>query len=87
MKHILLTGATGMIGSAIVREALKRDCEVTCIIRANSARAVNIPKDSRIHVVECDISDYGSLELSGKYDVFVVSPSENGRSFSHSTFL
>lgn len=71
MKHILLTGATGMIGSAIVREALKRDCEVTCIIRANSARAVNIPKDGRIHVVECDISDYGSLELSGKYDVFM----------------
>lgn len=71
MKHILLTGATGMIGSAIVREALRRDCQVTCIVRKDSSRVKNIPNDSRIHVVECDISDYGSLELSGKYDVFM----------------
>ena len=71
MKHILLTGATGMIGSAIVREALKRDYEITCIVRKGSSRAKNIPEDSRIHVVECNISDYASLELSGKYDVFM----------------
>ena len=71
MKHILLTGATGMIGSAIVRESLRRDCQVTCIVRKDSSRVKNIPNDSRVHVVECDISDYGSLELSGKYDVFM----------------
>ncbi len=71
MKHILLTGATGMIGSAIVREALKRDCQVTCIVRKHSSRVENIPKDSRVHVVECNISDYGSLELSGAYDAFM----------------
>ena len=71
MKNILLTGATGMIGSAIVREALRRDCNVTCIVRKGSSRVKNIPNDSRVHVVECDISDYGSLELSGTYDVFM----------------
>ena len=71
MKRILLTGATGMIGSAIVREALKRDCEVTCIIRKGSSRAKNIPQDSRVHIVDCDISGYGSLELSGEYDAFM----------------
>ena len=71
MSQILLTGATGMIGSAIVREALKRDCEVTCLIRANSTRAANIPNDSRVHVVNCDITDYGALELGGKYDAFM----------------
>lgn len=71
MKHILLTGATGMIGSAIVRESLRRDCNVTCIVRKGSPRVKNIPNDSRAHVVECDISDYGSLELPGTYDVFM----------------
>lgn len=71
MKHILLTGATGMIGSAIVRESLRRDCNVTCIVRKGSSRVKNIPNDSRAHVVECDISDYGSLELPGTYDVFM----------------
>ncbi len=71
MKHILLTGATGMIGSAIVREALKHDYEITCIARKGSSRAGNIPQDSRVHVVACNISDYASLELDGQYDVFM----------------
>ena len=71
MKKILLTGATGMIGSAIVREALKQNCEITCIVRKGSPRAANIPQDSRVRVVECDISDYKTLELEGFYDVFM----------------
>lgn len=71
MKKILLTGATGMIGSAIVREALKQNCEITCIVRKDSPRAVNIPQDRRVRVVECDISDYKTLELEGFYDVFM----------------
>ncbi len=71
MKKILLTGATGMIGSAIVREALKQNYEITCIARKGSPRAENIPQDSRVRVVECDISDYKALELEGSYDVFL----------------
>ncbi len=44
---------------------------MTCIVRKGSSRVKNIPQDSRVNVVECNISDYGSLELSGKYDVFM----------------
>ena len=71
MKHILLTGATGMIGSAIVREALKQGFCLTCIVRKGSPRAANIPRDSRVNIVECDISDYKTLELDGSCDVFM----------------
>ena len=71
MKHILLTGGTGMIGSAIIREAVKQDYDVTCLVRAGSARIANIPQNERVHIVDCSITDYASLELTEKYDVFM----------------
>ena len=71
MKRILITGATGMIGSAIVREALKQDYDVTCLVRAGSARVANIPQDERVHIVNCDISDYKTLELDGSFDILM----------------
>ena len=71
MKNIIMTGATGMIGSSIVREALKQDYDVTCLVRKNSIRVNNITKDSRVHIIDCDISDYKKLELKEKYDIFI----------------
>lgn len=71
MKKIILTGATGMIGSAIVRESLKQDYEITCIVRKNSSRINNIPKDSRVHIIDAEICEYKTLELKEKYDIFM----------------
>lgn len=71
MKHILITGATGMIGSAIVREALKQDYDITCIVRKNSSRIKNIPQSSRVHIIDADIAEYKNLELKEKYDIFM----------------
>ncbi|MBO6218726.1 MAG: NAD(P)-dependent oxidoreductase [Treponema sp.] len=71
MKKILITGATGMIGSAITREALKQDYGITCLVRKNSSRINNIPKDKRVKIIDCDISDYNTLELDCTYDVFM----------------
>ncbi len=71
MKRILITGATGMIGSAIVREALKQGYDITCIVRKDSNRIKNIPQDFRVHIVNCDISDYKTLELGGTFDVLI----------------
>ena len=71
MKKILLTGATGMIGSAIIREALKQDYEITCLVHSESSRIKNIPKDKRVHIIDCNICDYKTLELKGAYDIFM----------------
>lgn len=71
MKHILLTGATGMIGSAIVRAALLQDYDITCLVRKNSPRIKNIPQNERVHIVDCDISGYATVELTQKYDIFM----------------
>lgn len=71
IKNIIVTGATGCVGSAVVRMALAHDKFVTCIVHKGSRRLSNLPNDSRIRVVECNLADYHSLELEGEYDAFI----------------
>ncbi|MBR4377212.1 MAG: NAD(P)-dependent oxidoreductase [Spirochaetia bacterium] len=71
MKSLVITGATGMIGSAIVRQAIRQDYKVTCIVHRDSKRAANIPQDSHVSVVKCNIDEYSSLNLEGSYDAFI----------------
>ncbi len=71
MNHILLTGATGMIGSAVVRGATRRGYEITCMVRKDSPRIMNIPRDENVHIIECNITDYADLKLEGSYDIFI----------------
>ena len=71
MRKIIVTGATGAVGSAVVRRAVARDIEVTCIVHQGSKRISNLPQDSHVRIVECNLSDYHSLELEGDYDAFI----------------
>lgn len=71
MKRIIVTGATGCVGSAIVRRALAKGLEVTCIVHQGSKRLQNLPQDDHVSVVECNLSDYASMQLIGTYDAFI----------------
>lgn len=71
MKRIIVTGATGCVGSAIVRRALAKGLEVTCIVHQGSKRLQNLPHDEHVIVVECNLSDYASLQFTGEYDAFI----------------
>ncbi|QUB49195.1 NAD(P)-dependent oxidoreductase [Prevotella nigrescens] len=53
-KRILITGASGFIGSFIVAEALRHDMEVWAAIRATSSK--KYLQDERIHFIELDFS-------------------------------
>ena len=57
---ILITGASGFIGSFIVEEALKRGFETWAAIRRSSSRA--FLQDERIHFLELDFSSQEKLE-------------------------
>jgi len=70
MQKIVITGATGMIGSSLARRALAENMEILCIIRKNSARLGNLPKSERLKIVYADISEYANLDINGSYDVF-----------------
>lgn len=68
---IIVTGATGCVGSAIVRRALAQGIEVTCIVHEGSKRLSNLPQDEKVKIVECNLSNYNSLKLEDKYDAFI----------------
>ena len=69
MKRILITGATGMIGSAIIREAIKQNYEITCLVRKDSSRITNIPESLNVKIVDCNISEYSTLDLKDNFDI------------------
>ena len=71
MKRIIVTGATGCVGSAVVRCALARGLDVACIVHQGSQRVSNLPQDGRLNIVECNLADYRTLQIDGKYDAFI----------------
>lgn len=60
MSTILVTGATGFIGSFIVEEALKKGMEVWAAVRKTSS--LEYLRDSRIHRIELNLSSEDDLK-------------------------
>ncbi len=59
-SRVLITGASGFIGSFLVEEALRQGHEVWAGIRKSSSRA--FLQDERIHCIELDLSSREALE-------------------------
>lgn len=71
IQKIIITGATGAVGSAVVRRAIENGKDVTCIVHQGSKRLGNLPQSDKVHIVECDLRDYRTLSLDGQYDAFI----------------
>jgi len=56
MKKIIVTGATSMIGIAVIECALNHDVEVFAIVNPNTSRLSRLPSHEKLHLIECDIS-------------------------------
>jgi len=69
---ILVTGASGFIGSFIVEEALKRGMDTWAAVRGTSSKAYL--QDERIHLIELNLSSQSELErqLTGHAFDYVV---------------
>lgn len=59
MEKILITGATGFIGSFVVEEALRLGMETWAAVRPTSSR--KYLQDSRIHFIELDLASEQQL--------------------------
>ena len=57
---ILVTGASGFIGSFIVEEALRREMEVWAAVRQSSSK--KYLTDKRINFIELNLSSQKELE-------------------------
>jgi nucleoside-diphosphate-sugar epimerase len=68
MKKILITGASGFVGSHLVEEALKRDLDVYAGIRKSSSR--EFLQDERIRFIELNFSDKDQMAAQMKLEQF-----------------
>jgi len=73
-KFILVTGATGKQGGAVVRHVLQRDFTVRAITRNPDKPAAQALKSNGVEVIQGDMEDVASLgqAMKGVYGVFCV---------------
>lgn len=62
IKKAIVTGPTGAVGVALINELINNDVTVFAFCRKGSKRITNIPKHERVHVLECDMSEYETIE-------------------------
>ena len=63
MKNIIVTGATSMIGVALIQAALQDGGleRVYAVVRPETQRLCRLPQDKRIEVIACEQQDYDRL--------------------------
>lgn len=71
MKKVVITGATGMIGRALIKYLLEKDISILAIVREGSKKALDMPKHKSLRIVECSLNNLKKLEiLENNYDTF-----------------
>ncbi len=72
MKRAIITGATGAVGTALVRELIEQNIEVLVLCREGSSRNCLIPEHPLVERKFCRLQELETLENdTGKeYDVF-----------------
>ena len=62
LTKVIVTGASGFLGTALVECLREKDIEVYAIVRTKSRHYGRLDqKDLGLHVIRCEMSDYGSL--------------------------
>jgi len=64
MNRVVITGATGMLGLALIDKCIANKVEVVAIIRKGSRKRHLVPSSSLVTIVECDNSKLESLSIS-----------------------
>lgn len=71
MKNVIITGANGFVGGALVRELLKYDYCIYALDREGCCN--NLPQNPRVTFVPCDLAEMASLKdklPAQEYDIF-----------------
>lgn len=72
MEKVIISGATGAVGTAIIEELIKENVEVTVLCRERSKRNKQIPEHPLVTKRYCELSELATIENSHneQYDVF-----------------
>lgn len=64
MNRIIVTGATSMLGVALIETALEHGAEVYAVVRVNTKRLERLPASEKLHLVYADLSELSELDTS-----------------------
>lgn len=70
MKRVVVTGATSMIGVALIKECIKNGVEVLAIVRRRSVNLNRLPESDMIEICECNLNELDTIPANRQYDVF-----------------
>lgn len=72
MSVAVITGASGMLGQALIRQLLKRNDKIYAIVRPASEYNANIVQTPNVCVIECDLKELSNLpkNIEETCDVF-----------------
>lgn len=71
VKRIVITGATSFIGVHLIKEWVRKDCEIFAVVRPNSNNIDRLPINEKIHIVEIDMSEYDKISSCiNRADIF-----------------
>ncbi len=58
LNRVVITGATGTIGMALIRKSIENGIEAVALVNPESSRALLIPDDPQVTVIKCGLDDY-----------------------------
>lgn len=64
MRRILITGATGTIGMALINKCIESKIEVIALVNPESRRLDRVPKDPLVKVIKCGLDGLSSATAS-----------------------
>ena len=75
MKRIVITGATGTIGMALINKCIEQGIEAVALVNPDSTRIDRIPNDPKVKLIRCGLTDY---DVSDGKSLGLASDTEDG---------
>ncbi len=72
MKRAVITGASGMLGQALIRRLIEHEVEVFAVVREGSEHNGKMIQHELVHPVVCDLTELETLsgKITGRCDLF-----------------